>query len=320
MNAIALGLFFLLTAADPPPGAAVSDTNPLLAELTEKGVDMPDGTAIQLPPPVLKDGADRAAALRALEEKIGPISKSVEQFSLKIRKPDGKQGKQAIYRRIDVGFIAHGRWEILNSEKFADNFLKTAKQQAEKAKNEDNGKAKEKEGGEAAEERMLSKSGLLTEEEMQRRGLGGTPKRGIEERYFYTTLKILDRVEVSATRHAVLTQRPGSLLLAARVDPRFVNDPEYPNQWRSVDRDAAARIVYGPKHPYSGAGFYVKITRLAGPDGGIFVEYHGVYNEPAGWFPGDENALRAKLPLVAQQEVKQFRMKLRKASEAEKKP
>jgi hypothetical protein len=311
MNALALPMFFLLAAAGP----AVPDANPLLGELTEKGVVMPDGTAIKLPPPVLEDGANRAAAVQAVA-KIGPPSKSLDNFSLKIQTTKGTaKGKEALYRRIDAGFIARGRWEILNSQKFADTFLRTAKQQAEKAK-EDDGKAKENEGDPA--DRMLSRSGLLTKEEMQRRGLGGTPKRGIEERYFYTTFKILDRVEVSATRYAVLTQRPGSLLLAARVDPRFLDDAEYPNEWRSLDRDAAAKIVYGPKQPYRGAGFYVKITRLAGPDGGVFVEYHGVYNEPAGWFPGDENLLRSKLPLVVQQEIKQFRMRLGKASDEEK--
>jgi hypothetical protein len=330
MNTLALPLFLLLAAAAP---AAPDTENPLLAELTEKGVAMPDGTAIKLPPPVLQDGADRAAALRAVA-KIGPPSRSGDPFSMKIQKP--VVGKQGLYRRIDLGFLASGRWEILKSDTFADNFLKTAKQQARKAKEEkDSGKAKEKQpadkktekdGGEAKEnegepaDRMLSKSGLLTKEEMQRRGLGGAPKPGLEERYFYTTFKILDRVEVSATRYAVLTQCPGSLLLAARVDPRFLDDAQYPNQWRSISKDAAAKIVFGPKHAYSGAGFYVKITRLTGPDGGVFVEYHGVYNEPAGWFPGEENLLRAKLPLVVEQEVKQFRVKLRKASDAREKP
>ena len=64
----------------------------------------------------------------------------------------------------------------------------------------------------------------------------------------------------------------------------------------------------------------MKLTRLADPDGAVFVEYHGVYNEPSGWFPGEENLLRSKLPLVVQQEVKQFRVKLSNASKEEEKP
>jgi hypothetical protein len=138
----------------------------------------------------------------------------------------------------------------------------------------------------------------------------------MEQRYFYTTFKLFDEVEVSATRQAVLTKSPGSLLLAARLDPRFLDDAEYPNQWRSIDAGAAGVPVLGPKQPYRGAGFYVKITRLQRPAGAIFIEYHGAFDEPYGWFQG-ENRLRSKLPLVADHEVKQFRIKLGLASKEE---
>jgi hypothetical protein len=118
---------------------------------------------------------------------------------------------------------------------------------------------------------------------------------------------------VSATRYALLTRKPASVVLACKVDPRFEKDAEYPNGWRSIERDAAAQLVYGPKQPYSGAGFYVRITKLAKPAGAIFVEYHSAFWEPKGWFDG-ENLLRAKLPTIANHEVKQFRGKWAKAS------
>jgi hypothetical protein len=318
MTAIAFEMVLLLAAAGRPPasplGAAVSQTNavpaaprtnPVLVELTEKGVAMPDGTFVKLPPPTLPDGLDAAAQSQALT-KILPPSMSLAQFTqksssapiaLKIRTVRGKK-EDATFRLIDLGFVAHGRWETLNSEKFADSFLKT----------------KEKERENANQKRTLSKSGFLSKEEMAKRGLGGATPSGMQQRYFYTTFTLFDEVEVSATRDAILTKSPGSLLLAARLEPRFLNDADYPNQWRSVDRNAAGEVVLGPKQPYRGAGFYVKITRLQRPAGAIFIEYHGAFHEPLGWFQG-ENRLRSKLPLVADHEVKQFRIKLAKASE-----
>ena len=97
---------------------------------------------------------------------------------------------------------------------------------------------------------------------------------------------LFDMVEVSATRYAVLTKTPRSITLAAQVDPRFVGDEQYPNQWRAVTKDAVGKIVFGSPQPYAGAGFYVKATRLELPKDAIFVEYHSVFQEPAGWFEG----------------------------------
>jgi hypothetical protein len=317
MTAIAFEMVLLLAAAGHPPaspaGAAGSQTNavpaapqtnPVLVELTEKGVAMPDGTFVKLPPPTLPDGLDAAAQSQALT-KILPSNTSLAQFTqkltsapiaLKIKTVHGKEG--ATFRVIDLGFVAHGRWETLNSEKFANSFLNVKKDTAQK--------------------RTLSKSGFLSKEEMAKRGLGGATPSGMEQRFFYTTFTLFDEVEVSATRDAILTKSPGSLLLAARLDRRFLNDADYPNQWRSVDRGAAGVPRLGPKQPYRGAGFYVKITRLQRPAGAIFVEYHGAFHEPLGWFQG-ENRLRSKLPLVADHEVKQFRIRLAKASEEEQK-
>jgi len=62
----------------------------------------------------------------------------------------------------------------------------------------------------------------------------------------------------------------------------------------------------------------VKITQLEQPADAIFIEYHGAFHEPLGWFQG-EAKLRARLPLVAEHEVKQFRIKLGKASAEEEK-
>ena len=115
-------------------------------------------------------------------------------------------------------------------------------------------------------------------------------------------------------RPNVAHQRPPlvgilGILVEARIDGRFAKDAEYPNQWRPILRDAAANISLGQPQPYSGAGAYVKITRLAEPAEAIFVEGHIVFEEPYGWFEG-VNLIKQKIPVMVQEKVRTFRRKL----------
>lgn len=297
MNVAVFSLFVALAAAGP----AAAEDNPVLAELLSKGVAMPDGSALKLPAPILPDGLDAAQQTAAITKLAAPNT-TIEQFTqksssapiaLKVRTVRGEQG--TVFRTIDFGFVAYGRWETLVSKEFGDTIVNTKKEENTK------------------KTRTVSKAGFLTAEETRKRDLAPKVKKGQEERYFYTTFTLFDLVEVSATRDAVLTKSPSSFVLAAWVDPRFADDADYPNQWRSVERNAVGELVFKKKQPYGGAGFYIKVTRLAQPEGTIFVEYHSVFHEPKGWFDG-ENLLRAKLPTIIQHEVRQFRGKFGKAS------
>jgi hypothetical protein len=218
---------------------------------------------------------------------------------MKVRTVHSFQGKT--FRAVDLGFVAHGSWKTLISDKFSNSVFKTKKEEDEKRK----------------EGRTVSKLGFLTAKEIAARGLTRVANGNREERYFYTTFMLFDLVEVSATRYTLVTKTPSSVVLAARVDRRFAADAAYPNQWRLVDRDATAKLIYGKPISYSGAGFYVKCTRLTEPADGIFIEYHSAFHEPKGWFDG-QNVLRSKLPTIAHHEVQQFRGKLAKASLEEK--
>ena len=296
MNVLVLSLLFAAVAAD----GATSAENPLLTELLQKGVTAADGSTVKLPPPILSDDMDAAAQTKAIARLV-PTNSTLEQFFQKsssakyywkIRKiPCGDE----TFRGIDLGFVAHGSWQTLTSKKFSESIFKTKKQQ-----NEQKGQT-------------ISKLGFLTPEETETRKLKSHAADGQEERYFYTTFILFDVVEVSATRHAVLTKTPSSIVLATRVDPRFAADAEYPNQWREVTRDVTANLVFGKPQPYVGAGFYAKLTRLKTPDDTIFIEYHSTFLEPNGWFQG-ENTLRAKLPVIAAHEVQEFRGKLARAT------
>ena len=197
-------------------------------------------------------------------------------------------------------FCAHGGWDILTSKGFLETALKT----------KDEGP-----------NRVVVKSGILTDKEMAARKLSAAAKENYEERFVYTTFWLFERVELSATRFSVLTRGKDSILAAARLDPRFLHDPDYPNQWRPLVRDEQAEIKPGPPHPFAHAGGYAKITRLVAPADGVLVECHLVYEEPYGWFDG-LNLVKQKVPVMVQEKVRTFRRKLSLATgeKAEKRP
>ena len=200
-------------------------------------------------------------------------------------------------RVINAGFVARGKWDVLVSKKFSDSMM-TKK----------GGNANGKGGG-----GMLKRSGFLTKEEAAKRGLKIVSDKDGGDGWFYTTFALLDMVEVSATRYALLTKTADGIVLAGRIDPKFDKDAEYPNIWRAITKDAVGNPVLGPKNLYSGSGFYLKATRLKAPEDAIFFEFHSAYNEPHGWFDGGKD-LRQKLPSIIKFQVEEFRGKFSRAS------
>jgi len=275
-------------------GGETMPPNPVFKELTASGVATGDGKAYPLPAPSM--GKQRTAkSQRAAIEKVGQgrfgfddltrkLTTAPFAWNIRTLRPP-KEGQSAV-RAVDVWFVAHGKWETLQSQDFLDSLAK-------------------KKGTQQSDKEVL-KSGYLTEGEMKKRHLEAesTPQR--EVKYVYTTFALFDQVRLSATRLAVVTRSDSTVLAAAKMDPRFAEDPEYPNQWRLIHRDANADIYYGPPHPYTGAGVYVKVTRLIKPAGAIFVEGHLVFEEPYGWFEGG-NMLRSKLPAILRTRVRRFR-------------
>jgi hypothetical protein len=304
MYVVLFKLCLLAVCFGTSESASAVATNPVLTELLEKGVAMSDGKEYKLPVPAMGEGLD-AAGQKAVIEKIAGGRYTVEDLTrkstsapvmIKFRTLKAAEGESTTIRAIDVWFVAHGKWETLQSKKFLDSL----------------GKGKDTEG----ENRMVSKSGYLTDEEMQKRKLKPETSEDQEAKFVYSTFSLFDQVEVSATRYAVVTRDKDYLLAAALIDGRFAGDADYPNQWRPILGDASAEISLGPPQPYSGAGAYIKITRLAEPADAIFVEGHIVFEEPYGWFEGG-NELRSKAPTMIQQRAKIFRSKLGIASAKE---
>jgi len=276
--------------------------NPVLAELLERGVAMSDGTRVKLLPPRMPDGADAAAQRAAIASVAGTrytvddlARKSVVAPFVLTNRSFAATAAGGAVRGVDIYFVAHGSWDVLTSKEFHESLQKNRERSKTNA--------------------QLVRSGELDATSLAHRKIEIASKPGQEEHYAHATFTLFDKVEVSGTCYSVLTRTDDTSVTAGRIAPRFDKDAEYPNRWRSVviDLNNPGQVSYGPPEPYRAYGFYAKLTRLDKPAGAIFVESHLVYEEPHGWF-GGMNLLHSKLPLIVQNEVRDFRRKLTKAS------
>ncbi|MCE5269105.1 MAG: hypothetical protein LLG00_14615 [Planctomycetaceae bacterium] len=291
MNFTLIGVALLALAVEKPAAE-----NPVFRELLDRGITASDGTVLRLPKPIVADGLD-AAGQRAAMEKAPNRRRSVVELTgksyytpveISIRNLTPAKDERPIVRAVDIWFVVHGDWDLLNSKGFIESVMKT---------------------GENAKSHVVLKSGFLTEKELASRKLTATVKQNSEERFVYSTIDLFDLVQVSATRFTVLTKGNESIVAAGRLDPRFATDPEYPNQWRPLVRDAQANIRPGKPHPFAHAGGYAKITRLKSPANAALIECHMVYEEDYGWFEG-VNLVKQKVPAMVQEKVRVFRRKL----------
>lgn len=280
--------------ADPPQNA-------VLARLLEQGITVGSDVKIPITPPVMLDGLDAAGQKKALE-LIATAQHTVERLSrdsavspFVFNLPKGKPvGDGMTARTVDLYFIAYGDLDVIYTPEFRDELAKLAT--------------------EAENSEVPTRSAVLNDEQIAARKLVEPADRAKSEMWLYGKFPMLDRVYISATRHAISHRTDESIVLASQLDERFTGDAEFPNQWQSIERDAAGKIVLGEVTPYSGAGFYVKVTKLHEPAGAVFIEYHHAFVEPRGWFNGT-SLLSSKLPLVAQDRVRKFRRQLASASE-----
>jgi len=241
----------------------------------------------------MADGLD-AAGQRAVLENVAGKRFTVREFTAKlgtaphiyaIRKISNGSADLPKEIGVDVSFIAYGNLDTVANRDFLENLHKKAK------------------------DRQIH---ILSAAELGKRKLTAESSKRREERYSHGVFLVLERVELKAALHTILTRGPDSLRASTRVDPRFAKDADFPNQWRKITVDEEGQRKFGPAHPYSGAGGYLKITRLHEPKGALFIEYHLIYTEPKGWFSGAD-PLTTKLPAIIQSEVRSFRRELSSA-------
>jgi hypothetical protein len=266
--------------------------NVILEQLLKKGVAAGDQTVL-LPVPTMPDGLDataQGAAIAQIADENHPVDsllrKSiVSPFMLRLSGGDGQPAAGPI-QRVDVWFVVYGRLDAVKDE----TLWKPGPAGADNASNGDV---------------QTSRAAILTKEELQARHI----EDPADQRHLTTELSLFNRVRLSATMQALQTRTAESVMVAGILDPRFAADQQFPNSWRSLSRDDAGRQTVGDPQPYRALGWYVKVTQLREPAGSLFAEFHAAFEEPKGWFNG-ENFLRSKLPLVAQDGVRKFRRKL----------
>jgi hypothetical protein len=266
--------------------------NPLFEQLRTQGTTVTTDGKVPLPAPLMADGLDASGQQEvlkkvvgnrfAVKEFVGKVGTAPHVYSIR-KIPVAGNDSLRVYA-IDVSFVAHGSLERVANKNFLEDLQKKQKDR---------------------------KVHLLTAEEMKKRKLHVESTKHREERYSHGMFIVLDRVELNAALHTLVTRQADSLLAATRLDPRFAKDADFPNQWRKITIDEEGQRKLGPVQPYQGAGGYLKITRLHEPKGALFIEYHLVYAEPKGWFNGAD-PLTTKIPAIIQSEVRTFRQELNK--------
>jgi hypothetical protein len=283
MFALVLGALAVMPVHAPAGRAAHEPRNALLDALLDPGLAIGPGLRAKFPPPTMPDrlgAAEQKAVIAALIRDEYPYEDFTRRSAVtpqRLRMRDiTPSDPDAPARGVDVWFVAYD-----------DTFV----------------------GWLASAAKGVGRGQRLTKEQLGKRGIrcaDGTP-----EVYKHVAFDFLEKVQLRGTVRVVWTRTDESVLIAAEIDPRFVGDPEFPNQWQPVVREGGARKL-GPAKPWGGAGFYMKITKLAEPAGAVFVEQHLIFAEPTGWFDG-ANLLRSKLPLVVQSSVRTTRREWAKA-------
>jgi hypothetical protein len=264
--------------------------NPLFERLRTDGLAVTAEKKATLPEPFMADDLNAAEQQKVLEKVVGSRF-PVRTFTSNVGtapdvhhiKPIGRgEGDAPRVLAVDVAFVAYGSLETVADRDFLEGLHKKSKDR---------------------------KIHILSADELQKRKLTPRSTKDHQERYSHGVFIVLDRVELRAGLHSIVTRQADSLLAASRIDPHFARDPDFPNEWRKITIDEEGQRKLGSAHPYFGAGGYLKITRLHEPKGALFIEYHLVYTEPSGWFAGAD-PLTTKLPAIIVSEVRSFRREL----------
>jgi hypothetical protein len=276
----------------PTAPDAHESRNPIYAELRQRGIDVGAEAPVKLPPPLCRDGLSEQEQQALLKEVVGKQFRladftrnsrvAPERIRIREVKP---AGPHSLTRSVEVVFVAYGDLSTVADRAFLDRVLETNR----------------KEG----------KATSLPAEALKKRRI--VLKDSEHEGYARLVFTLIDKVQLHLTGHSYWSRTPDSIVVAGKLDERFKGDPEYPNEWRPIVKERGGKKSVGKPSPYHGAGYYVKITRLASPKGALLVEGHIRFAEPAGWFEGT-NLLVAKLPPVMQSQVRAFRRELIQAS------
>ena len=241
-------VFVLVLASLAMTAHAATDhesANPLYRSLLDPGLPVGANATAKFPKPTMPDGLDAAKQTAIIKDLIKDdysyaefTRKSVVAPQLLKLRDVAPSDPKAPARGVDVWFIAYGDIKALDDEKFLEKLINAGK-----------GEGK----GQALTKQELAKRKIKLGDEKQ-------------ETIGHIEFDFLEKVHLKATGRAVWSKTDDSVLVAGEIDPRFLNDPEYPNQWQSIIKEGGTTKL-GPASPWSGAAFYLKITKLAEPAG-----------------------------------------------------
>lgn len=266
--------------------------NSIYKGLFDPGLLIAPQMNVKFPAPSMPDGLDGGKQKAIIQSLIGN-DYSYPEFTrksvvapqlLKLRDVEPSDPK-APTRGVDVWFVAYGDLKLLDDEKFMDRLMNAGRGE---------GRAKG-----------------LTKEDLAKRNLNVQNDK--HEGYVFIEFDFLEKVRLKATGHGYWSKTNDSVVVVGEIDPRFRSDQQFPNQWQSLSKDSGMLKV-GPAAPWSGAAFYLKITRLSEPVDALFIEEHIIFAEPMGWFDG-ANLLRSKLPIAVQNNVRNIRREWVKATD-----
>jgi hypothetical protein len=269
--------------------------NPVYRTLIEEGVTA-NGEAYKLPLPALANATTAATQKAVIESVVDERLRErffrdsvVAQHVTKLETKDRADGSR--FRIAHFWFAAKADLDHIA----ADSFLDTITQEP---RDEDAGAGR-----------------VLTASELKARDiqLDNPDPNKPNESYGHGEMRLFKKVQIATTNRSYWTQDDHSAVAAMMLDPRFVDDEEFPNRWRKLTRDEAGALISGEPQPYDGLGGYIKVIQLAEPKGFVLVEGHLVFVEPHDWFRG-ANLLQSKLPALIQTEIRRVRRALLSAA------
>ena len=224
---------------------------------------MPGHVSAAEPMPDGLDGAKQKAVIEGLIAKDYPYAeftrRSVVAPQLMRVRDLQPSDPAAPTRGVDLWFVAYGDFNATDDEKFLERLTNTGR-------GDGTGKT-------------------ITREQLAKRGITLTAEDEKRESYGFA------RSSTSWRKSPAEGDRAGGLdeergvgrRRGPALDPRFVGDPEFPDQWQPITQQGGKK-EYGKPQPYSGAGrvHYEDHEAARAGRGGLRPEQHVVFAEPAG--------------------------------------
>lgn len=301
-----LAIFGVSLAVVGQEAAAIAEEkfspHPIVQALVTEGFEVADGELVPVAPPTLLPGMDAVAQRSALEELFGEVAwddyfdRSVNARKLLDIDSADLELDGATVRKLDLVFVAYGKLAVVRDKDLMQSVFGGSR------------------GGDETEAGFKRYAESLTAEETQARGFEQQLEG--ERRHHLTRYRfaLIEKVVIEG-----LVEGDGRdfsrLLVESAVSPlKMLEDADYPSVWREIPRGAETDADLEDPEPFRGFAGYLQASELKFEPGALLVECHGVFVEPDGWFNG-RNLLASKLPIVVQDNVRDFRRRLAKATE-----